>query len=307
MNKEQLYALRWSAMQIARLSPDPKVDSLAQNQIEILSLLLGEPVPEEFRAPEPSRPNKEPSEPVKPSKQVWPLAEKKLWYPNALIKQDIKKAAKGTYPNAYPVGAIVHFTAGHYSQGVKNAISSIHGSEYFFCALGTDGKFVQANPLNQWGYHAGESSWVINGEKRNGVSNFLVGIEMNNPGRLTKKNGKFYTYWDEKFANPLDPKTVRTFDKDVDNIQAGHYFPYTKEQEAELIEFLLWAKRNNPDVFDFDYVLGHDEVAGNLNYADSKKGFGINRDRKNDPGGALSFTMPELRTHLKDEYKKRYI
>lgn len=36
MNKEQLYTLRWSAMQIARLSSDPKVDALALNQIEIL-------------------------------------------------------------------------------------------------------------------------------------------------------------------------------------------------------------------------------------------------------------------------------
>lgn len=305
MNKEQLYTLRWSAMQIARLSPDPKVDALAQNQIEILSQLLGEPVPEEFKVPEAPRPNADPT--PAPKKQLWPLAEKKLWYPNALVKTDIKRPAKGEYPNAFPVGAIVHFTAGHYSQGVKNAISSIADSPYFFCALGTDGKFVQANPLNQWGHHAGESSWVINGVKRSGVSNWLVGIEMNNPGRLVKKGDKFYTYWDEGFKQPIDAKLVRTFDKDKGNIQAGHYLPYTKEQESELIEFLLWAKRNNPDVFNFDYVLGHDEVAGDTVEDDETKGYGLSRDRKNDPGGALSMTMPELRELLKAEYKKRYV
>lgn len=230
--------------------------------------------------------------------------EKLLWYPNAVVRKDIARTPKGTYENNYPVGAIVHFTAGHYSEGVKNAINTISDSPYFFCAIGTDGKFVQVNPLNEWGYHAGESSWVINGKKRSGVSNWLVGIEMNNPGMLTKKNGKFYTYWDEKFEKPLDSKLVRVFDKDKDNIQAGYYLPYTKEQESGLIEFLLWAKRNNPDVFSFDYVLGHDEVAGNLTYADSAKGYGINRDRKNDPGGALSMTMPEFRKFLNAEYKK---
>lgn len=82
-----------------------------------------------------------------------------------------------------------------------------------------------------------------------------------------------------------------------DNILAGAYLPYTKEQETALIEFLLWAKANNPTVFDFDYVLGHDEVAGPK---------GIGRWRKNDPGGALSMTMSEFRQLLKDEYKKRY-
>ena len=69
MTKEQIYTLRWNAMQIARLSPDPKVDLLAISQIEILSQLLGEPVPEEFKPPEPSRPNMEPVPPSK-NKQV---------------------------------------------------------------------------------------------------------------------------------------------------------------------------------------------------------------------------------------------
>jgi hypothetical protein len=297
MSKEKLYTLRWSAMQIARLSPDPKVDALAQTQIEILSQLLGEPIPEEFAPPEPPRPDQNPEPEDSSSKKIYPVGEKKLWYPEALIRTDIKRAAKGEYPKGYPYGAIVHFTAGQYSKGVQNAVDSIKDSPYFFCALGIDGKFVQANPLNQWGHHAGESAWEIAGAKRSGVSNCLVGIEINNPGRLTVKDGKYYTYWDTKFTKPIDESLVRVIEKNTDNILAGAYLPYTKAQEETLIEFLLWAKANNPTVFSFDYVLGHDEVAGPK---------GIGRWRKNDPGGALSMTMADFRQLLKDEYKKRY-
>ncbi len=301
MDKAKLYTLRWSAMQIARLASDPKVDALALHQIEILSQLLEEPIPQEFAPPEPPRPSHHPeptpAEVTLPEKKRYPSGEKKLWYPEALVRTDIRRVAKGEYPKGYPYGAIVHFTAGQYAKGLENAISAIADSPYFFCSIGTDGQFVQANPLNQWGYHAGESAWTIAGEKRSGVSNFLVGIEITNPGRLEVHNGKYYTYWDTAFKQPLDSQKVRVIDKNRDNILAGAYLPYTKEQEDTLLEFLLWAKANNPGVFEFDYVLGHDEVSGPK---------GIGRWRKNDPGGALSMTMTEFRQLLKDEYKKRY-
>lgn len=296
MDKSQLYTLRWAAMQIARLSADSKIDALALSQIEILSRLLEEPVPAEFAPPEPPRPGMQPAV-ATPEKKRYPVGEKKLWYPEALIRTDLKRAAKGEYPKGYPYGAIVHFTAGQYSKGVEDAIATIANSAYFFCCIGTDGKLVQANPLNQWGYHAGESAWTIEGEKRNGVSSFLVGIEINNPGRLELHDGKYYTYWDSKRKQPIAAKDVRVFEQNKDNILAGAYLPYTKAQEETLLEFLLWAKANNPTVFNFDYVLGHDEAAGPK---------GIGRWRKNDPGGALSMTMTEFRQLLKDEYKKRY-
>lgn len=296
MDKAKLYTLRWSAMQIARLSADTKVDALALSQIEILSQLLEEPIPEEFRPPEPPRPSLHVEE-ATPEKKRYPLGEKRLWYPEAVVRTDIKRAAKGEYPKGYPYGAIVHFTAGQYTKGMENAITAISSSAYFFCCIGTDGKLVQANPLNQWGYHAGESAWTIDGVKRNGVSSFLVGIEITNPGRLEIDHGKYYTYWDTERKQPIEAKKVRVIPQNQDNILAGAYLPYTKAQETTLIEFLLWAKANNPTVFDFDYVLGHDEAAGPK---------GIGRWRKNDPGGALSMTMTAFRQLLKDEYKKRY-
>lgn len=296
MDKATLYTLRWSAMQIARLSADPKVDALALSQIEILSQLLEEAVPEEFSPPEPARPNLQP-EALVTEKKRYPLDERKLWYPEAVVRTDLRRPAKGAYPKGYPQGAIVHFTAGQYQKGLEDATAAITSSPYFFCCIGTDGKLVQANPLNQWGYHAGESAWSIEGVRRNGVSNFLLGIEITNPGRLVLHQGKYYTYWDTDFKQPIEAKKVRVIAENRDNILAGAYLPYSQAQETTLIEFLLWAKANHPSVFNFDYVLGHDEAAGPK---------GIGRWRKNDPGGALSMTMTEFRQLLKDTFNQRY-
>lgn len=304
MSKDQLYTLRWSAMQIARISTDPRINELAIHQIGIISQLLDAPIPEEFSQAKPVHPDVAPEKSPSSEKTAAPN-EKKLWYPKAVIREDLKRPAKGEYPKFYPYGAIVHFTAGRYTKGVEDAIHTISDSNYFFCCIGIDGKFVQVNPLNQWGYHAGESAWTIAGAKRNGVSNHLVGIEINNPGRLQPHEGKYFTYWnwDDKTKKPKNPgdfiaaDKVRVIKNNQENILAGAYLPYTKAQEDTLIDFLLWAKSNNPDVFNFDYVLGHDEVAGPQ---------GIGYWRKNDPGGALSMTMVQFRQLLKDEYAKRY-
>jgi N-acetyl-anhydromuramyl-L-alanine amidase AmpD len=232
--------------------------------------------------------------------------EKLLYWPKALIRKDLKKKGKGPYrsKSGLSVGSIVHFTAGNYKKGKQNAIDSISGSPFNFHCIGYDGTFVQANPLNEWGRHAGESQWKINGRVVAEVSDYLDGIEINNPGKLTEKNGKYYAYFDLK--NPIDPSLVRVIKKDKHNVQKGAYLKYSPEQEKTLVEYLLWRKFNDPENYSFDYVLGHDEVAGDTLEDDASKGYGLNKDRKNDPGGALSMTMPEFREHLKAEYARIY-
>lgn len=287
--KATLYTMRWSATKIKALTDDIKISNLADDLIEMSSQLLNEPIPEETRPPEPPRPDVDPK-PI----EIKPVpATKSLWYPKANILKDVTKSAKGIYPKGYPEGLVVHFTAGQYKHGQKDAIDSIKSSPYFYLAMGTDGKVNQANPLNQWGYHCGDSAWMIDGKKVTGLSNRLVGLEICNPGRLELIDGKYYTWFDKK--NPIDVKDVRIIKKDDDNIQAGVYVPYSKEQEKGLIEFCLWLKMNNPEVFNFDLVVGHDEISG-------KKGIGYNR--KNDPGGALSMNMTQFRELLKKEYSK---
>jgi N-acetyl-anhydromuramyl-L-alanine amidase AmpD len=74
----------------------------------------------------------------------------------------------------------------------------------------------------------------------------------------------------------------------------GNYHKFTREQEESLVQLLLYLKNEAPDIFSFDRVIGHDEAMQSV----GKYG------NKNDPGGALSMTMPQLRANLYKEYAK---
>ena len=199
-----------------------------------------------------------------------------LWCPFAERAPAMR--ARGEYPKQYPEGAIVHYTSG---SSAESSLSWGRGEGYMFWMIARDGKIYQPNPLNEWGYHAGESSYPGLGTS---VSDQLVGIEIDNGSELIKKaDGNYYTWFGRKV--PMSNVRISRADK---NIKAGAYEKFTSEQEASLFAVLLWLKRNNPNVFRLEWVLGHDEVAPS---------------RKSDPGGALSMTMPELRLKLINEWK----
>lgn len=200
-----------------------------------------------------------------------------------VLKQKMK--SRGKYAEGYPKGAIVHFTAGR--DGAEKTINGGIGNGYTFWCIQRDGRLFCAHDVDQWGYHAGESRWdKVKRPLLGSVSDDLIGIEINAAGKVEKTaSGRFVTW----FKTFLTIDEVR-FTPGKDNQQRGFYEKYTPEQEHTLIETLMWLKDQNPQVFDFDYVLGHDEVAPK---------------RKNDPGAALSMTMPEFRNYLKLEYAKR--
>lgn len=187
---------------------------------------------------------------------------------------------RGKYEKGYPWGAVVHFTAGR--DGAQKTIDGGIGDGYTYLCIQKDGTIVQAHDVSQWGYHAGESKWPGLGS---GVADKLIGIEINAAGRVEKQpDGRFKTW----FGTYLEADQVR-YTAGGDNQLKGYYEKYTPAQEASLIQVLLWLKGQAPDVFKFEYVLGHDEVAG-------MKGLG--RWRKNDPGAALSMTMSDFRSAL---------
>lgn len=213
------------------------------------------------------------------------IADEKLWYPKA-IKYHKKMPIQGKYKTGYPIGAIIHFTAGRDERNLQNAYDAIElgiQNKFNYMCISRDGKVVQANPLNEWGWHAGKSSWPGLGSS---LSDLLVGIEVCNPGKLTKKGDKYYTWYNREI-----PESEVRYVSKKDNMEPGYYQKYTAIQEHELTKLLLWLKHNNPNVFSFERVLGHDSVAPN---------------RKNDPGGSLSMTIPEYQEYLKKEYEKLY-
>lgn len=186
--------------------------------------------------------------------------------------------SKGSYANGYPKGAVIHFTAGR-RNGLGSAISYQVEQGYLFFVIDQDGNIAQNFPLDSWGYHAGQSSYPgLSGN----VSDELVGIEIQCAGKL-EKAGMAYKTW---FGTSVDAVNVRHVAANTANQEHGYYEKYTDAQEGALTRLILWLHSNNPEVFKLDYVVGHDEVSPG---------------RKNDPGGALSMSMPEYRDFLKQQ------
>jgi N-acetyl-anhydromuramyl-L-alanine amidase AmpD len=211
------------------------------------------------------------------------------WIPWA-IKHPTQMRTRGTYSGGYPKGAVVHYTAGRFEGGLKKAHSTIEGgikNGYAYLCIAHTGELVQAHPIEQWGYHAGESKWK---GLFGAVSDDLIGIEMNCAGLLTEKKGQLLTWWGDEI-----PRDDARFVKEKDyGCPTGWYHKYTPAQEETLIKTLLWLKMNDPlNNFSFDYVLGHSEVSG-------VKGLGW--FRKQDPGGSLSMPMDQFRELLKSQY-----
>lgn len=242
---------------------------------EILNRLESMPLPDI------DRPGRMELESRKPLEWYYPEAKKNL-------KGTMR--TRGFYRKGYPEGAIVHFTAGRGDPmaDIENALAN----GYCYFVIAPDGTVYQNFSINKWGSHAGDSAWPgFDGW----VSKYFVGIEICASGKLRKlENGKYRPWYNEaeylqkygmtpKDSDDLAAARVR-YVVGKDNQKEGWYEKYTEQQEESLIKLLRWLYNNDPAVFSFDYVLGHDEVAP---------------ARKNDPGGALSMSMPEFREQLK--------
>ena len=236
--------------------------------------------------------NKKEDVDLRPGKEDY--NQKHLWCPFAKI-QDTKMKTKGKYRLHYPEGAVVHFTA----SGPDASQVLAWGREMGYCyfVIGKDGTIYQSFPLDEWGFHAGPSRWM----QYEGVSPHFVGIEVVCAGNLTEVKsdkigeGTKYAAWFDYAQGTHQLKSganLRTLDQvrisdRTNNIKPGTYEKFTLLQEESLVHLLIWLKYNNPDVFSFSNVAGHDEVSP---------------DRKCDPGGALSITMPRLRQLLQNNY-----
>jgi N-acetyl-anhydromuramyl-L-alanine amidase AmpD len=177
---------------------------------------------------------------------------------------------------------VVHYTAGRDGTGpIEQGIAN--GFCYF--VITKDGTIHQSFPLDEWGFHAGKSTFRGLGD---GVSDNLVGIEVCCAGVVepVKGTAKFKQWYEVNPEKHLNSAQVRTVPKTSKYPAPGTYERFTEAQEAALKKLLVWLHQNNPAVFSLDLVLGHDEVC-------------VPAGRKTDPGGAISTPMPELRKLLK--------
>lgn len=170
-------------------------------------------------------------------------------------------------------GLVVHYTvSGGSSNSAVSILKYLARKGYGAMVLDEDGTIYVPENFNfqtDVAWHAGKSAY----KDLNGMSRYLMGMEICNWGRLTKSSKKRVT-------------KMRA-SEGVANVVAGEYEPYTAAQEEALIDFCLWQKQVNPE-FDFDFVVGHDEVC-------------VPKGRKTDPGASLSMTMPKFRLLLRSK------
>jgi len=212
----------------------------------------------------------------------------KLWYPDA--DRSVPMVVRGNYAQGYPVGAVVHFTAGRSERGDRDAEQTmINGRSdgYLYFCMSATGKIYQPAPLNKWGSHCGDSSYPGLGTS---LANKLTGIEICRAGKCKKEPQGFAPWWNDEYPLGSPKRTfyseaeMRKVSKQENVTEAGYYHAYTPEQEASLQKLLLWLHLNNPAVFKIDNIVGHDEISPK---------------RKNDPGGALSEFMKNLRERIR--------
>lgn len=185
----------------------------------------------------------------------------------------VKYKDRGNYntPSGMFSGLTVHYTvSGNAPTGVVNWLAE---QGYGCMVMDYDGVIYipeDFDVFKSYGYHSGVSKW--NG--RSSVSDIFCGLEI--------------CCWGRNPPASVPENEIRTVTTEQGYVVAGRYQKYTEAQEKSLINFCLWAKKNNPE-FSFDNVVGHDEIrreAGKLG-------------DKQDPSGSLSMTMPQLRSLLK--------
>jgi hypothetical protein len=224
---------------------------------------------------------------------------------------DVFHKVRGYRPNGLE-GLIVHFDAARTQPDSDRTMGGVmrYGAEqgYHYGGISRSGRIFlpQGFSWDGWGYHAGKSECPETGRK--GVSQYYVGFELNNPGRLypAAQTGVFCPWFNAKRdANghvvlDEDGRCTRVSEtgewyRDYEvrlceggNIAKGWYLPYSAEQFASLTTICIWLARKFPDSFSLERVFGHDEVSPG---------------RKSDPGGAMGtptelMTMRQFRDHL---------
>lgn len=90
-----------------------------------------------------------------------------------------------------PTHIVMHDTAGPSLASAQNWFTQAEARASAHFIIGRDGDIIQMVDMNKKAWHAGASVW----KSRQNVSGFSVGIELVNPGKLTKVDVDTYKPW----------------------------------------------------------------------------------------------------------------
>lgn len=170
-------------------------------------------------------------------------------------------------------GLVVHYTeSGRGRQNAINVLKWLVNEKGWVCkVMDEDGNIYIPEDYDIFksrGIHAGKSKW----KGQTNLNDYYDGMEVCGWGGPKYKGS--------------DSRTVARVGGYV---VAGTYQKFTQAQEDELTNYILWADFHN-DEFSIDRVCGHDEAREQIGMLGDKQ----------DPGGALSMSMPAYRNYLKN-------
>lgn len=152
---------------------------------------------------------------------------------------------------------IYHYTAGGSLSGTVKWFQNPDSKVAAHYVIGKDGTVVQMIALDRAAWHAGTS--VLGGAE--GVNQFSIGFEIVNWGKLTNRDGKFYTYTGHLYQGP-QPIAA----------DGAYWEPYTEDQYKAVVRLTAALLGKYP----IRHITGHSDVA-------TPKG------RKIDPGPAFDW------------------
>ena len=175
----------------------------------------------------------------------------------------------GEFAGALPDTILIHYTGGRSMESAVQTLAESKKEVSAHIVVGRDGEIAQLLDFNQKGWHAGKSEY----KGRQWLNQYSIGIEIDNPGFLSRA-GDVYTTW---FDEEVDPRNV---------VEARHRNPETRnrfwhrftKQQIETVEQLSEALVAE---YGIQYILGHEEVSPG---------------RKQDPGPA--FPLDKLRSEI---------
>jgi N-acetylmuramoyl-L-alanine amidase len=182
---------------------------------------------------------------------------------NVALKPSPNKSGK--FDRNLPDTIIIHFTAGPSAQSAINTLTNPAYKVSAHLVIDFDGSITQLVPFDEIAWHAGVSSW----ENRTGLNKYSIGIEIVNPGNLTKAGDEYQAWFGKKYTAD---KVIKAVHRNENKPRYWHI--YTPEQ----IDAVLQLCRLLTDTYDIKYILGHEEIAP-LRKLDPGPAFPLNRLR----------------------------
>lgn len=172
-----------------------------------------------------------------------------------------------------PDSIIIHYTAGPSGSATVRYLTRKNIKVSAHMVVSEDGTITQMVDFNRKAYHAGKSRY---GNKI-GYNSYAIGIEISNPGFLTKKGDGYVTWWEEKKSNPKTVNPEMIFEGKHRNYPKPRTMHWHKYPQAQ-IDAVFSVCETLCKAYNIEEILGHEEISPG---------------RKSDPGPA--FPLDELR------------